>query len=103
MDLLPFEALESIADVLTFGAEKYSPNNWKVVPDAIPRYEGALLRHFSAYKQGDKTDPDTGLSHLAHAACNALFLIWFELQKEYSGDAGHDGQYSDPGEYLQTK
>jgi hypothetical protein len=78
MDLLPFEALEEIARVLTYGAKKYAPNNWQKVPDAKERYEAALLRHFSAHKRGEKNDPESGLSHLAHVGCNALFLIWLQ-------------------------
>ena len=75
MDLLPFESLEEIADVLTFGAKKYSDNNWKLVEDPIRRYESAMLRHISAYKKGEMKDPESGKSHLAHAGCCLLFLI----------------------------
>ena len=78
MDLLPFESLDAISDVLTHGAKKYAPDNWKIVTDAKSRYEAALLRHFSAYKRGESLDPESGLSHLAHMGCNALFLIWLE-------------------------
>ena len=74
MDLLPFDALKGVSDVLTFGANKYTPNGWKDVPDAIPRYEAALLRHFTAIKTGEQNDPETGLPHIHHVACNALFL-----------------------------
>ena len=81
MDLLPFESLEAVAEVLTFGAKKYCDNNWQKVENAESRYLAALLRHLSAYKQGKKNDPESGLSHLSHAACNALFLVWFEEKK----------------------
>jgi len=81
MDLLPFDALEEVAKILTFGAKKYSANNWQNVENAKERYEAALLRHLSAHKKGEKIDNDSGLSHLSHVACNALFLIWFELNE----------------------
>lgn len=74
MDLLPFDAIKGVSDVLTFGANKYTPNGWKDVPDAIPRYEAALLRHFAAIKTGEQNDPESGLPHIYHLACNALFL-----------------------------
>lgn len=77
MDLLPFDCLEEIAKVLTYGAEKYAPDNWKIVKNAKERYEAALIRHLSAYKQGEINDPESGLSHISHVACNALFLIFF--------------------------
>lgn len=78
MDLLPFESLEAVARVLTYGAKKYAPDNWKLVPGASERYQAAMLRHLSAHKRGEKIDPESGLSHLSHVACNALFLVYFE-------------------------
>lgn len=77
MNLLPWDVLEKVAEVLDIGARKYSPDNWRVVPNAVKRYEDALLRHFAAYKKGEDLDPEDGLSHLAHMACNALFLVAF--------------------------
>lgn len=76
--LLPWGALEEVVKVLEHGAQKYSPGNWvKVEPE---RYEEALLRHVVARQKGEKNDPDSKLSHLAHIVCDALFLIWFELR-----------------------
>jgi hypothetical protein len=77
-DLLPLEITEETVKVLTFGAKKYSPGGWKTVPDAKDRYFAAALRHLTAYQSGEKTDPESGLSHLAHAACCIMFLQWFE-------------------------
>lgn len=82
MDLLPFDALEKVAEVLTFGARKYAANNWQKVKHAESRYTAALLRHLVAAQRGEKTDPESGLSHAAHMATNALFILWFEIQKE---------------------
>lgn len=78
-DLIPFEALDQVAEVLTFGAQKYSPDNWRYVPQARDRYFAAALRHLSAWKQGEIQDPDSGLGHLSHAACCLLFLCSFEV------------------------
>jgi hypothetical protein len=81
MNLLPFEALEAVSRVLTIGAKKYAPNDWQLVENAEERYTTALLRHLSAYKKGESIDPDSGLSHLSHVACNALYLLWFDEKK----------------------
>lgn len=84
MDLLVSEvpvALESVAKALTLGAEKYPPNNWQRVPDGSSRYTAALLRHLTAYGKGEKVDPESGLSHLAHVATNALFILELENKK----------------------
>ena len=73
--LLPPLALKATADVLTFGAEKYEPDNWKHVPDSINRYFDAAQRHLWAYKTGEVEDPETGVSHLAHAICCIMFML----------------------------
>ena len=80
--LLPFKALESVVDVMMYGAKKYSPDNWKKVPDPIKRYKDAMLRHVISYCTGEKKDPESGKSHLAHAICCALFIIYFEVTGE---------------------
>lgn len=76
--LLPFKELEAVVDVLTSGSKKYSDGNWKIVPNAEERYFDAMLRHISQYRYGEKNDSETGKSHLAHAMCCSLFLLWFD-------------------------
>jgi hypothetical protein len=81
-DLMPWNALAEVADVLTFGALKYDDNNWQKVPNPRTRYFAAAQRHLHAWRMGQFADPETGRSHLAHAACCILFLLSF--------DVGHD-------------
>ena len=64
-------ALLRVADVGTFGAEKYTPHGWLSVPDGEARYLDAAMRHL--LKRGD--DPDSGIDHLAHAAWNILAAL----------------------------
>ncbi len=71
--------LRAVAAVLTYGAIKYKEDSWQHVPDAKARYESALDRHLNAWKAGEECDEESGLPHLAHAACNALFLLWFDI------------------------
>jgi hypothetical protein len=73
-DLVPPFIEEEVAKVLTVGAAKYAPDNWKKVPDGKRRYIAAILRHISAYRQGETYDQDDGLHHMAHAICCAMFL-----------------------------
>ena len=73
--LMPWAAAGAVVDVLGFGAKKYAPDNWRKVPDARGRYFDAALRHLIAWQQGERLDPESGLSHLAHAACCVLFLL----------------------------
>ena len=78
--LIPPVALEEIARVLTYGANKYSDNNWRKV-DAS-RYEDALGRHINAWRKGEECDQESGLKHLAHALTNMCFLLVKETEKE---------------------
>lgn len=81
--LVPFKAMTEVVEVLTYGAKKYSADNWCKVPDAKRRYIDAGFRHFTAYVSGEKVDPETGYSHLAHAICCLLFLLAFEKGEDH--------------------
>lgn len=80
MSLLPFEALREVAKILTFGAKKYDAHNWRKGM-RWSRIESALLRHYERYAMGEDIDPESGLLHTAHLACNALFLLSYQLLK----------------------
>ena len=82
LDLIEPEFIEGVGKVLTFGADKYEPNNWQKVEDAEDRYYAAALRHLIAWRKGEKTDTESGLSHLYHAACNIMFLQHFEREAD---------------------
>jgi len=82
--LLPPLALKATVEILTFGAEKYEPDNWKHVPDSKRRYFDALQRHLWAWKEGEKLDSESGKNHLAHALCCLMFL--YEHDTIYSVD-----------------
>lgn len=68
-------ALIDVGKVGTFGADKYTRNGWQYVDNALDRYESAMLRHYFQYKEGEITDPESGLSHLSHLAWNALAIL----------------------------
>ena len=71
----PNFALE-LAKVLTMGAEKYGPEDWKTTDNAHRRYLDALHRHLNAFERGQWDDPESGRPHLAHVAANTMFLHW---------------------------
>ena len=80
LSLVPSEIIFEIAKVREFGNSKYGdPENWRDVE--IERYRDAAYRHLLRYIQDPKgLDEESGLSHLAHLACNIAFLC--ELEKE---------------------
>ena len=96
-DLLPMECIEDVVKILSFGSTKYGDNNWQNVTPFEERYFAALMRHIVSWRNGEKIDPESGLSHLAHAMCNIVFLSWNEKHKV----DGSKGQSSD--EQLQIE
>lgn len=77
LDLLPFDAIEGIAEIMRVGAERYGRRNWEAGLD-WGRVYSACLRHLFAWWRGEAADADTGKSHLWHAGCCILFLIAYE-------------------------
>lgn len=85
LELVDPTALVDLAAVLTMGAAKYSPNGWrKAINDdtAEGRIIGALLRHVVAHQLGETFDAESGLPHMAHVMCNAMFLTWLVRERE---------------------
>lgn len=81
--LLPMEALEPVVEVLEFGKTKYSSWNWSEGSGFNwTRVISAALRHIFAWMRGEDLDPETNKSHLAHAVCNLIFLLYYTQNKE---------------------
>ena len=80
--LVPPALIEAVAAVREYGCSKYGdPDNWRRVEPQ--RYRDALYRHWLAYlKNPEACDPESGLPHLWHLACNAAFLIEMETEHE---------------------
>ena len=79
MDLLPPDALEALARILTDGATKYGDRNWEKGM-AWSRPYAALLRHLLAWWGGQDTDPESGHPHLWHVMTNAVFLVSYQMR-----------------------
>lgn len=85
LHLLPHDALEEVAKVLDYGQHKYSARNWEAGM-AWSRPYAACLRHLWAWWRGQERDPETGLSHLAHAACCVLFMLAYVIRRTPGDD-----------------
>ena len=75
-DLVEPQAHKDMVEVLTMGATKYADRNWESgykwsTPIA------SMKRHLAAMEAGEDYDPESGLLHVAHIACNAHFLNAF--------------------------
>jgi len=85
LHLLSTEAMNQTAAVLKFGAQKYAEHNWRK-GFAWSRPLAAAMRHITAFNDGEDRDPESGLSHLAHAACCIMFLLEFEKTHQHLDD-----------------
>ena len=81
LTMVPLQIIRDIAEVRMYGNTKYhDPQNWRTVE--IQRYRDAAFRHFLDYLEDpDGLDPESGIAHLKHLACNIAFLC--ELEKEH--------------------
>ena len=71
-NLVEPEWIESLAKVMTYGAKKYTPGTWR---NGEPSdYLAAAFRHIQAWRMGELSDPESGLSHLDHAMANIGIL-----------------------------
>ncbi len=77
LDLIPPSLQKAVATILTYGAIKYDDRNWEK-GTKWSRIFGSLMRHLLAFYSGEDDDPESGLPHLWHAACNITFLIEFQ-------------------------
>ena len=84
-DLLPFDALDEVAKVLTFGASKYQERNWE---KGLPwmKLVASTFRHLKDWILVSFKDEESGLHPLAHCACDVLFLLAFCLRNTPGDD-----------------
>jgi hypothetical protein len=80
-ELLPLNLIKEVVKVYHFGAKKYAPNTWQELENGYDRYKAAMLRHIVAHEEGERIDKESKLPHLAHAAWNALAMLYYSLKE----------------------
>lgn len=87
-------AIVEVVRVLEFGAKKYEKDGWiSMATDEKTaaqvewtRSTDAAVRHImgddkhEGWVGGEDLDPESKLSHLAHAACDTLFALTYQLK-----------------------
>lgn len=85
LHLIPPEFLYAIAEILAFGVKKYAPRNWEKGMNWSRVYRAAI-GHLFDWFMGKGPDPETGKSHLWHAACCIMFLVVYEIRGSGTDD-----------------
>jgi len=80
-DLVPSDVEVEIAKIFTIGAKKYGDRNWEK-GISNDRLYAAARRHLVSHRTGEKTDPEFGTPHLAHAIVNLMMMLHFELEEK---------------------
>ena len=85
--LVDWPSLVPMVKVLEYGATKYTVRDasGNITHDGTDNWKGgvktteiceSMLRHIFAYLDGQDNDPESGLSHIGHLLCNAMFLSY---------------------------
>jgi hypothetical protein len=81
--LVHYKSLEPMVRVLEMGAVKYSPDNWKIGLNRDEILE-STMRHLTALMDGELLDKESGMSHMAHIQCNAMFYNYHEANNSFT-------------------
>ena len=75
LHLIPPAAEIAESLVMALGAKKYGPFNWRSAKVKASVYVAAARRHILQWFDGQDDDPESSVSHLAHArACLGILL-----------------------------
>jgi len=85
--LVHYESLVPMIRVLEYGSKKYSRENWKKGLDLKEILE-SMQRHLAALMDGEEVDSESGIEHMGHIQCNALFYNYHskKLKDEQSNE-----------------
>lgn len=82
LSYIHLDCFEEAARVMEMGAQKYGRDNWRLGQD-INQLLDSMLRHVAKLQSGEQLDQESGLSHIGHIQCNAMFLgLWLKKQHE---------------------
>lgn len=84
--LLPWDAVEEVVRVLMFGAQKYADRNWEQGMDYGRLFDADMRHRIGWWQKGENAAEDSKIHQLAHAACDTLFLLAYELRERGKDD-----------------
>lgn len=73
--VMPRWVMLLVGRVMSVGAAKYGAFNYRETRISASVYQDALERHLQLWFDGEDTDPESGVSHLAHAIASCALLL----------------------------
>lgn len=89
--LLPWDAVEKVVEVLEFGAKKYDDRNWEKGMGWSRLFDADMRHKVDWWQKGEHSAKDSKIAHLAHSACDILFLLAYELRNVGRDDRPNNG------------
>lgn len=78
MSCIPAPFLMALGTAMAEGAMKYGRHNYRIAGVRVSVYYDALMRHMTAYWEGEDIDPESGEHHMIKAAaCIAVMYDSF--------------------------
>lgn len=84
-DLLPYQGLEEVARLYTFGATKYESHNWRKGISYSRCFSGLMRHLYRWWVLREKYDSESGCHHLAAV----IFYCLNFMQYEWDGTTHH--------------
>ena len=82
---IPWEGLSELGRVYAFGEQKYDDYNFSKGYNWSLSYD-ALQRHLGEFWNGQDSDSESSLHHLAHAAWHCFTLLFFSITERGRDD-----------------
>lgn len=80
--LVHYASLVPMIRALEYGANKYTPDNWKKGGRPLKEPLECLQRHLAALMDGEEIDAESGCTHIGLLMCNAMFFAYFTQTEE---------------------
>lgn len=83
---IPCAPLFELGAALQSGGLKYGAHNWRAIGVRASVYYNAAMRHIMSWWEGEDSDPESQMPHLAHAAACLFILRDSELKENMTDD-----------------
>ena len=94
LHLFPSTAVALGSMAMLDGALKYGRSNFRAIGVRASIYYDACMRHLNRWFEGEESDPDSGLPHLAHALACVAIVVDAKAAGKLVDDRAVEGGYS---------